>query len=439
MVEDIRIHAMPTKEFFIEMLTKDIQLMPAIIDLVDNCIDGAARSRGDGDLRGLWVKISFNKDQFQISDNCGGIDLGIAKQYAFRFGRPKDAPESEHSMGRFGVGMKRALFKMGKEFQIISTTEKTSFKIALKTDDWAKEEEWDFDFDEPPKYNEEGFTEDKIGTMITVTSLHTSVSEDFKLGAWEIKFIKELSTKHVKSIEKGMSFSVNGIPINRIALRLLSSSDIVPANKFLQHWVNVDDETKSLVNVRIFAGIDESSPDLAGWYVFCNDRMILEADQTGRTNWGDGVGKYHNQYARFRGYIFFDSTDPKVLPWNTTKTSVDEESEIYRAMKIEMRNLMKPVLSFLSELDRDLHRDKEEQAFISAVDKAVPTEILQLGNSNKFVSAVRAEKPPSRKESISYKKPTEQVQKVMKVLKVDSRKKVGEKTFEYFYDRECAD
>lgn len=40
----------PTKQFFIEMITRDISIEDAIMDLVDNSIDGAIR---------------INKDSFQ--------------------------------------------------------------------------------------------------------------------------------------------------------------------------------------------------------------------------------------------------------------------------------------------------------------------------------------------------------------------------------------
>ena len=41
------VNANPTKDFFIQMLTKDIKLERAIIDLIDNSIDGAKNLRGD--------------------------------------------------------------------------------------------------------------------------------------------------------------------------------------------------------------------------------------------------------------------------------------------------------------------------------------------------------------------------------------------------------
>lgn len=35
----------PTKEFFVGMLTRDIELSDAILDLLDNCLDGVVRQR----------------------------------------------------------------------------------------------------------------------------------------------------------------------------------------------------------------------------------------------------------------------------------------------------------------------------------------------------------------------------------------------------------
>ena len=45
MNKDERIDASPVKSFFIEMLTRDIDLVDAILDLLDNCVDGILRQR----------------------------------------------------------------------------------------------------------------------------------------------------------------------------------------------------------------------------------------------------------------------------------------------------------------------------------------------------------------------------------------------------------
>ena len=118
------IDAMPTKAFFVDMLVKDIALERAVLDLVDNCIDGAKRLRpqSDPDFSGLTVTIRMTDQRFEITDNCGGFDSDMAATYAFRFGRPRDAHNTDFSAGQFGVGMKRALFKFGRYFEVHSST-----------------------------------------------------------------------------------------------------------------------------------------------------------------------------------------------------------------------------------------------------------------------------------------------------------------------------
>ena len=101
----------PTKKFFIEMITRDISIEDAIIDLLDNSIDGANRINPEN-YTDLWINLTINDKEFVIQDNCGGFSLETAQKYAFRFGRPEEAPKANNTVGRFGIGMKRSLFKI---------------------------------------------------------------------------------------------------------------------------------------------------------------------------------------------------------------------------------------------------------------------------------------------------------------------------------------
>ena len=56
------------------------------------------------------MNIAFSNDRFELTDNCGGFDKKTAGDYAFRFGRPDERPSADHSIGQFGIGMKRAQF-----------------------------------------------------------------------------------------------------------------------------------------------------------------------------------------------------------------------------------------------------------------------------------------------------------------------------------------
>ena len=116
MVTADKARAGPTKAFFVEMLVKDVALDSAILDLLDNCIDGAKRLRGEGSYEGLEVQIDIRADKFLIEDNCGGIDLDTAKNYAFMFGTDPAVERPDKALGVFGVGMKRAIFKIGRGY-----------------------------------------------------------------------------------------------------------------------------------------------------------------------------------------------------------------------------------------------------------------------------------------------------------------------------------
>ena len=138
--EDKSINAMPTKAFFVNMLVRDISLERAVLDLLDNCIDGAKNLRpGDAsDYSGLSVRIKMDGKHFKIEDNCGGFDIEKARAYAFRFGRPHDADSTDYSIGQFGVGMKRALFKFGKRFEVESTTDSEHWSMHVDVKRWLR-------------------------------------------------------------------------------------------------------------------------------------------------------------------------------------------------------------------------------------------------------------------------------------------------------------
>ena len=321
MAIDKSINAQPTKSFFIGMLTRDVELSRAIIDLVDNCLDGALRIRPDRKFQDLWIRIRVTPEEFHIADNCGGISVDIAQKYAFRFGRPEGMPQTLHSVGQFGIGMKRALFKLGTKFKIESKTENSRFILEVDVNEWKKTNEWTFNFNEL-EIDLKDLPADQIGTSITVSPLHPSVAQDFRLDFFLNRLRLEIAKAHQPATEKGFVISLNGIPLTTDLITLLASETLKPV-KFEERYTQTD----GFVDVKIFAGVSNPSPTAAGWYIYCNGRMILEADKTPTTGWGEGsentIPRYHNDYAMFRGVVYFDSDNAWLLPWNTTKTGVE--------------------------------------------------------------------------------------------------------------------
>ncbi len=89
--------AVPTKQFFVSMLTRDIKLEDAILDLIDNCLDGALRlaDGDDVDYEKHRIAIQLSSSKFSIEDDCGGIPRDVAINYAFKMGRDPDDERAE--------------------------------------------------------------------------------------------------------------------------------------------------------------------------------------------------------------------------------------------------------------------------------------------------------------------------------------------------------
>ena len=287
-----KIPGSPTKEFFIEMLTRDIPLIKAIVDLVDNSVDGAREMRPDGDLSGLWIKINFDKNDFKINDNCGGISIKRAREYAFKSGRPKNVELTPDSIGLFGVGMKRAFFKLGRSFKVESFTKEADFVVEENVNNWIKSkntdaeksDDWSFNL-EKIEERPQGITRAYTGTRIYVSSLLPSTSESFNIEDFGNDLLLELKSAHAINMDAGIKISLNGKKVPATHFELLSSKILKP--------VYLQENYLSNIKVKIYAGIHkEREIDDGGWYCFCNGRMILEADQTITTGWGEGGDEF---------------------------------------------------------------------------------------------------------------------------------------------------
>ena len=327
MVTTDRANASPTKAFFVEMLVKDVAMDSAILDLLDNCVDGAKRLRGEGPYDGLEVEIVITAEEFRIKDNCGGIDLNTARNYAFNFGSDPAVERPDKSIGVFGVGMKRAIFKIGRDFEVHSVTATHAFTVGDNIPDWQGRRDpggWYFPMEVEPYLVER--PESEWGTTVKIVNLYESVSQQFGSDFFVSPLRRKIAFKHEVHLQRGLSVRVNGISIPGTTVTFAYALDNSLAPAFEQRPLDG-------VDMQLYAGIGELSRPMAGWYIYCNGRMVVEHDQTELTGWGEtaevAIPKYHHQFARFRGCVFFDSDDSSKLPWNTTKDGVDAGSDVY--------------------------------------------------------------------------------------------------------------
>jgi hypothetical protein len=437
------INAAPTKAFFVEFLIRDIPLEQAALDLVDNCIDGARTLGANGSFEGRWIKIHFDKDRFSIIDNCGGFDRATARDYAFRFGRPAGAPTINHSIGQFGVGMKRALFKFGRHFAVRSATKAERWAIDVNVDTWEEDaDNWHFPWAVYPDGADRP-SEANPGTEIVVDNLRPEVSAKFSTTMFRNQVSSLIRSKHREFIAKKLSVSINGTHLTATSLLLLISGELQPGVSVM----TFDEEEEVPVSVRITVGLGDSVPTAAGWYVICNGRVILEADRRTTTGWGlveenanrVVIPTFHNQFARFRGLVIFDSESSGRLPWNTTKTDVDQDSPIWQKTFQRMREMMRAVINFLNDLDEDVDEyTPERSGLLARVNTATRTRADELRTPMTFKAPARGSIAPAgpRSVTIQYSRPVVDVEFLQEALGVDSARAVGGKTFDLVLERQ---
>lgn len=427
---DKKIHASPTKDFFVKMITRDIALEDCIFDLLDNAIDGAHRQAkgkdGNEPLKGFWAEIAFNGNQFQITDNCGGIKLSDAIDYAFHFGRRPDSPaDVEGGIGLYGIGMKRAIFKIGGKADVVSDAD-TCFKVSVDVEEWGKKDDWDFDYEDCTSTGEKG-------TRISITNFNPGIDTAFSDPVFRNDLLKLIARDYAFFIDKGFSIKVCDYQAPSYKYQMKSSGEIAPAFEYYE-----DDG----VLVRIVAGLvddlpddvpDELTPDKVdrfGWYVVCNDRVVLAANKSDETIWGDdGYKVWHPQYNGFAGFAFFDCKDQRKLPWTTTKREVDGSSPLYRRALAKMKAITDDFSAYTNRRKADLDAAKEAekgsaQVDVYRVEKPQPLKLPALSKATAMEQSA----------NIMYKRPLSEISEIRNHLgnRAMSYRDIGIFTFEYY-------
>jgi hypothetical protein len=442
------IDASPQRRFFVEMLTRDIELAPAIMDLVDNSADGAKRLRpeqGPNRYEGLSVHLELSGERFVIKDNCGGMSVELARDHAFRFGRSEDAPTVPGEVGQFGIGMKRALFKMGDRFTVESTAEASKFSLSVDVAEWAAENspEWEFRFDEV----EEGIEtdEDERGTKITVEALRDLVKQDFDQELFVNRLRRQLSMRQLRLLQQGLQINVNGVDLQAPQPILLSGEEFRPIHVEKELPVNGNS-----LSLRLWAGLADAGGDdddvddaekyrgeaPAGWYVFCNDRLLLYADKSRLTGWGAEAAAYHPQYRRFQGYVLLDG-DARYMPWNTTKTGVDEDSRVFREVQNEMFDALQKVQAVINRLKKERRQgDADQRPAIEALDASEPKQLEDLSPSTSFVVPAPAPDPPATAQWIRYQVDLDDFKRVAESVDASAPSDVGRATFDWYLEEQ---
>ncbi len=374
------ISAKPVKGFFVEMLTRDLSIEDAILDLLDNCVDGILRNqpKEPSDIEtpyiGFWAKITINETRFEIEDNCGGIPWEEHDR-AFRLGRPADTNQSNTNLsvgvGVYGIGMKRAIFKMGNEALIWTQNGDDSYEVPISQSWMNAEDSWELEVK-----NEKG-RRGEDGTFIIVESLRPEIQERFAAESFKDDLLDKIASHYAVILRKGFRVEVNGTQARPkpIVFRFARESNDKDEVRPYMFKSTFDD-----VQVFLAVGLREPIPgiertleeqegvkfssDYAGWTIICNDRVVAYCNRDELTGWGTaGVPQYHTQFISISGVVEFTG-NPKKLPTTTTKRGLSSSSSLYQQVLDRMREGLRLFVDFTNKWKT---RESEVKAIVSPV------------------------------------------------------------------------
>ena len=453
----------PTKEFFVGMLTRDIELEDAILDLLDNCLDGVVRSKKNKNklddpeyYKGFYANIIITQDKFIIEDNCGGIPKETAIKYAFRMGRSEEETATDGNdplptVGIYGIGMKRAIFKIGRSAHVYTKFNEEKYTVEIPKD-WASVDGWDF----PLIENDPNNSLDFCGTRIEIYDINEGISDRWRLlDTFCEELITAVQNSYSLIIQKGFKIKINDRVVESLPVELLAQLDDSPTGIRPYIFKQQYDDVIVKLAIGFYAPppseieLDEISDNRrstqdAGITIVCNDRVVLYNDKSSLTGWGtSGVPNYHTQFIGIRGIVIFESTNPKSLPMTTTKRGIDHSSPIYLAVKDRICDGLK---LFTNYTNKWKGQNQGERKFSTQAKKISYSTLFQEDEVKKYGITLRSSQkgrtfnpqlpsPPSDKpyKVIRFTRWSEDISAVSEYLFHESDfepSKVGEKCFD---------
>lgn len=444
MMKTMEADASPTKELFMEMFIRDLSLEDSILDLVDNSIDSLIKNQnvdvsdallpggggevGTGKHRLAIIEISYEPGRFRIRDRCGGISVKDAVNEVFRFGHSEEVERGQ--LGVYGIGLKRAIFKIGNDIIIESRTADDGFNMHISVPQWAKDPSWKF----PLEVTEGTGNVETAGTSITIKSFRQEVAARMRSGTFEANLREMIARTYSLFLDKYVACAVNG---RKVQPKLIHFGYSEAAN------VAKEEITEGNVKVTIYAGLAARGGDRewqaaeAGWYVACNGRLVVVADKTHLTGWGTGMPQFVPKYRGFIGLVFFYSPDPLELPWTTTKRGLNQESLVFQRVRTRMAVVGRPVLSFLNEMYSSEERERAPQREIAEGIEAL--DVREMTSRPQTAFLTRSRPLVDDYVRVQYSAKTSELERIKKALGRRSwpATRIGRYTFDHFLKTEC--
>jgi hypothetical protein len=318
--------------------------MEAVHDLVDNAIDAArdrilagASSEVDqyglpSDYRGFVISLRFGAASISILDNCSGIDPSTLAERVFVTGS-----ESSHrfGIGFFGVGLKRALLRLGTSYMLHTDTGSRASRMTFGAAELGGSGTGRLSAMSRP-------TRGNPRTLIHVSDLSASVRHETGAESWRRALLANFSRRYGRYIAKGLRLIVDGERVPGFAPGFRSGGPVPlqSSNFTTAEGVQVFVDAGMHEAYRLTHEADYVKEDIDqltsqyGWYFVCNDRVVRVASHEVELGWSTN---WHQEYYGFLGWVHFVDSDVVSLPWDTKKTNIDPASAVFRQVASQLQ------------------------------------------------------------------------------------------------------
>lgn len=308
-----------TTECIYRMMLKDIDIYSAIFDLIDNSINAAEKN---GEIKKCIIDMQLSTEKFLIKDNCGGI-LRKDIDKVLSIGNEEKDKEG------FGVGMKRAIIKIGKKAEIVSINNDRNFKVSFDLSIWRDGYKWTIEkINNRKKYLK--------GLIITIWNLNDELrkNNDVDNVCWKLK--DAISRRYKEYIKMGVKIILNEEEIEYYKINFKDGND---AESPTYSEDNVDIKIH-IYNAKIINSKYYGKEN--GWNIYVNNRAICIAYKGTGVKWSEFIKENSKGYSflNFVGEVFIRVDNIKDSIINSEKNRINYDHPTFK-------KILKQMMSFV--------------------------------------------------------------------------------------------
>lgn len=326
-------------DFLLDGILQDISGVECLFDLIDNAVDACRVKVGTGrtdrlglprSYRGTRVQVDLTEDQIAVSDNGAGVSRAELQDDVLVVGR---RTKGFGLIGKYGIGLKRALLKLGDEYCFATHVDGSPYSIQFGRGQLTLDQRHSVVAHQAEK-------DWKLTTRVAISSL-THAGRNELAHADVQQLLVELGFRYGLLLRKGLKLRVNRFEVvDQLPKTRGADSPIATVSRPIaveSRTVTVAAETGTHADYRFSIegkGRVRSAAEY-GLYISFNDRVVRWADRSQAM----GLPKsWHGEYNGFVGWLQM-SGDTDELPWNSKKTDINESSDLLLSLKEELVDL----------------------------------------------------------------------------------------------------